>query len=159
MKSKGNFMKKMVAILVSLLVVFGVSVAGAASLEVVYNDGGSTVTEAREHPSKALHFDVEYKGSAVVTAVLTLDCGDTVRWLGHGSENADLSDYLVGHWHWVYTPSGILTISDSHGEGQPPVSEPPCDEDVPVLPETGTSNVLSQLGVLLALAGLAIKKK
>jgi hypothetical protein len=107
------------------------------TLVVTYDDGEITTTDNRIHPSLALHFDVnKTPGALAESAVLTLADGTQVFWeykvdgtgkpdgsednpFWQGSENADLNGYETGYWHWIFTPSGILTISNSSGEGMP----------------------------------------
>lgn len=69
------------------------------------NDGG------------AIHYNIGPHNHPVVSAVLTFDDGTTVTWNKiNGLENAGLpAGYWVANWHWVYTPSGVLTISDAIG--------------------------------------------
>lgn len=65
----------------------------------------------------AIHYDIGPHNHPVVSAVLTFDDGTTVTWnKKNGLENAGLpSGYWVANWHWIYTPSGVLTISDVKG--------------------------------------------
>ncbi|EEG78440.1 hypothetical protein [Dethiobacter alkaliphilus] len=106
-----------------------------ATLVVTYDDGETTTTSNRDHRSRVLHFDVYRDTGALATsAVLTFaDERPTVYWevdaqgpgggsgtldnpFWQGSENADLTGSEIGYWHWVYTASGVLTISNSSGD-------------------------------------------
>jgi len=91
---------------------------GIATLYVNYEDGTSTETEVRDHPSTALHFDVYKSPASIVTsATLVLSDGTEIEWGGQGhDEENNLDDTTQGgYWHWVYSPqSGILTISNSN---------------------------------------------
>lgn len=125
MKNRSKLLVLTLVFLLSFGTLFAVAFAEEGpsytvpTLVVEYNDDGTTVTPVRApFPSKALHFDVYYHGAEVVAATLYFPDGTYVEWAGNGGENADLSDYENGYWHWVYTPSGILTISDSSGDGK-----------------------------------------
>ncbi|WP_414468236.1 hypothetical protein [Methanobacterium sp. ACI-7] len=65
----------------------------------------------------AIHYDIGPHNHPVVSAVLTFDDGTTITWNKiNGLENAGLpAGYWAANWHWVYTPSGVLTISDAIG--------------------------------------------
>ncbi|SDJ98633.1 LPXTG-motif cell wall anchor domain-containing protein [Natronincola ferrireducens] len=84
------------------------------TLHVTYDRGDPTVTVIREHPSRALHFDVERSGGLVQSAVVKLPNGEIIKeWTGQGGEKNNLIDCEMAYWHWIYTPSGVLTISSS----------------------------------------------
>jgi len=121
-------------IVIALLLVFIGSAVSAASLTVQYYDGSTTTTGGSQSGKGAYHFDVYHHGAKVTDATATVD-GKDYKWGGQGSENADLSAFDEGFWHWVLsTIASILTISNSEGtntNGEPPVNGDPPNGDDP----------------------------
>lgn len=96
------------------MVLLVVGSAAASNIEVDYDDGTSTNTEASKESGPTIHFDVYHHGAKVVGATAT-DGDRTETWTGqHGSEHADQSEYDNAHWHWIWNPN-LLTISGAGG--------------------------------------------
>lgn len=104
-----------IAMLIGMVPMVFAEAEAQNTLVVSYNDGTETTDTNRDHPSRALHFDV-YKtpGALAKSAVLTLANGNVVYWeynaqssgggtgtaenpYWQGSENADLSNYEEGY--------------------------------------------------------------
>ena len=86
------------------------------TLSVTYCDDETIEYDFPISKSGASHLYVEKTSGCLVVkeAYLEID-GEIYNWTGEGSQYADLSDYDEGIWHWVFTPSKNLVISDSEG--------------------------------------------
>ncbi len=81
-------------------------------LTVDYLDGTSSQTEGEQKGEGAYHFEVIHHGTEVVSAAVAKN-SSTTNWEGQGSEYADMTDCQEVMWKWIYTSSGVLTISGS----------------------------------------------
>lgn len=118
---------KTLAVLTILATIAATSFAAVdtGKLTVNYADGTSDTVTGVKHGNGAISYDA-YGTDDVVSATLTIN-GQTINWNGkNGAENAGLPEgFKSAAWHWVYTKSGILTISHVTGKCPSPPCEPP----------------------------------
>ena len=87
-----------------------------AKLYVTYCDDETISYDFTLSKQGASHLYVEKtSGCLIVKAASLVVNGTTYHWTGEGIQHADLSDYSEGIWHWIFTPSKNLVISDSEG--------------------------------------------
>lgn len=83
-------------------------------IEVTYDDGSVITQEQRDQGSAAIHFDVYGPGKTITSAKVVQDGQDISTWQGNGSEhNIYDTNCTEAYWHWILTPSNVLTISSS----------------------------------------------
>lgn len=112
-------MKELVAAIVCVAMVLGLGLTidaqGQAQrsgrLYVEFEDGREIIVPDSHH-SAALHFEFAEASGRVSRAYVILESGEHISWKGQGGEYADFSDCKTAYWHWVLTPSNILTISE-----------------------------------------------
>jgi hypothetical protein len=128
---RGEYMStaKTLAILAILIATIG-AVSAAAIIDKtpvsISVNGGPSVAFV-QHGNGAWSADV--RGNTPVTsAVVTMSDGSKQYWNHkNGAEYASIPyGYNAAVWHWVYTKSGILTISHVTGKCWCPCPLPPC---------------------------------
>ncbi len=105
-----------------------VSTADLGTLTVTFSCGCTDSADGYRNGNGggAIHYKIGPHNYPVKSAVLTFDDGTTVTWnKKNGLENARIPfGYKLANWHWIYTPSGVLTISDV--TGLCPICPCPC---------------------------------
>ena len=86
----------------------------APVLSVTYSDGSTTETPGTPTGGDTWHFNVTHTG-IVDSAEVAMPDGVVIEWGGQGSNLVDPCGPGGGQgiWHWVLTPSAVLTISDA----------------------------------------------
>ena len=122
--------KRILVIAFVLCILSAVTVYASPYIDVDYEDGSQTSTEASKVTPGTKHFHVEHSG--IVTGATAYDELDSITWNGqHGAENADASDYESAVWHWVWNKK-LLTISDVEFGCviEPPIVDPPTEPPI-----------------------------
>jgi hypothetical protein len=120
---------RILAILAILVATIGV-VSAAATINpypVSISVNGGPWVPFVQHGNGAWSADVQ-GDDPVTSAVVDMSSGPHIYWNHkNGAEHADIPyGYNAADWHWVFTKSGVLTISHVTGECWCPPQPPSC---------------------------------